>query len=137
MNGIEILLKDGKISVNSQFDYAPGLLSADEERAVNLIFQILDNAGIDLTRLSLERRTSNYLSIVLDNLHDFCRIKMGQKSKWVSISMVRIQKDFINDPRLSEVKNKNQFHWKIGVNCPDDLCHYSDIIQKSCISHLE
>ncbi len=135
MNGIKINYENGKISVSSEFDkrYDPVILTPEEEIAVSIACECLSCINCNI---HLERRTDKYLSIIANDVHDFCRIKIGKKSSWFSVFMPKIKKYFIDDQRLSGVKNKEQFHWKINLNSPDELMQYTDIIQQSCQSVL-
>lgn len=133
MNGIEINYEKSKITIKSEFDKRnePVILVPGEETAISIICSHLLELGYEFR---LERRTDNYLSIVVNDNNDFCRIKMGAKSKWFSVYMPLIEKQLADDSRLSCVKNKNQFHWKINIDKPEDISKYLDIIQQSCES---
>lgn len=136
MNGVEIVHENGKTVVKSNFDrqYEPVVLTPEESIAVSIVCECLSHLHC---KIHLERRTANYLSIIANDSYDFCRIKIGTRSTWFSVFMPRIQAEFVNDSRLSGVKNKNQFHWKINLNRIDELKQYTDIIQKSCQSILQ
>ena len=80
----------------------------------------------------MERRTDNYLTVVVGQECDFCRIKAGKKSTWFSLSFSsKDRKDLELDPRLSVVANKNHRHWKIPLSSIDKLDGYSDLILKA------
>lgn len=126
--------KDGNIEINNTLSkrYKPVTLSTDEETAVTIILNIISNVGISNDNIHLERGTASYLSVVIFDVYDFCRIKIGQKSKWFSILMDKdCCKLFSDDERLSVVSNKNQLHWKIPLSTVNDLNSYADIIQRS------
>lgn len=129
--GQENKLVDNDDSPEIFFDFDTGLItpSDGEKEALRLICEAL--GPTDSQRLHLERRSNNYLSVIKDESHDFCRIKIGDKSKWFSLSMWGIDRAVLDDPRLESVNNKNQRHWKIALSSIEDISKYSDFIRAS------
>lgn len=127
---IEIAFDNGVISVKSEFDKRSELLilSDDEKNSVFIISDIIRSSGLDFSRCHLERRSGDYLSIVCDTENDFCRIKIGARSKWFSLDLWLCDDKIKNDNRLLCVKSRNTRHWKIPLKSVDDLKIYSDII---------
>lgn len=120
--------------VKTQFDkrYEPVTLNDLESQEISAIFNVLSKYDVSQDSISLERRSDDYLSVIAGN-DDFLRLKMGVKSKWFSI---RITKEFRQDDRLTNVKNKNQFHWKVAIDSEQDIYLYSDIIYASYLNAI-
>ena len=88
--------------------------------------------------IHLERRTDSYLTIVVCGVYDFCRLKIGKRSMWVSVALSpNDRKLFFDDIRFSNELHKNQFHWKIKLSSVDDLRSSLDLIQKSYFCAVE
>lgn len=108
------------------------LLSEYEQEFLNTIFEILDNAEFDIDIIYLERRTNNYLSLVINNDIDFLRVKITDRTKWFSLDMWWSNKgEYDKDERISSDVNKKQRHWKFKFNCFDDIVSYQDLICNS------
>lgn len=133
MNGIEIGLKNGSLYTQNQFDKELNL-SPEEQEAFHLICDALSLINVDLNTIHPERHSDKYLSITTDAKMDFCRIKIGAKSKWISLAMWRADDSLKNDPRFSEVKSKNIRHWKIPLSDVGEISGLFDLIQASYIS---
>ena len=135
---IEFSLEKGKVKTSSSIfrRYETVELTPQEEQGVKIV---VDSIGDKLTtEIHLERRTDNYLTIVVGRECDFCRIKAGKKSSWVSLSLPSNErKSLALDPRLSVVINKNLVHWKIPLSSIDKLKDYGDLILKAytCGAH--
>ncbi len=99
-----------------------------EEKAVQIINSILADAGMDPSDVHTERRAGSYLTLVCGENRDFCRVKMGSRSVWFSLDLWHHTSAIKDDPRLANVNNKNQRHWKIPLCVVDDLREYSDFI---------
>lgn len=131
---IEFSLEKGEVKISSSIfrRYKTVELTPQEEQAVKIV---VDSIGDKLTsEIHLERRTDNYLTVVVGQEFDFCRIKAGEKSTWFSLSLPsKERKELALDPRLSVVANKNLVHWKIPLTSIDKLDNYSDLILKSYI----
>ena len=137
---IDIAFDGVNVSITSSFDRykEPVILSENEKYALKIIEKAFIDSGIDFDSIHLERRTNNYLTIVSSSDNDFCRIKIGLRSKWISLDLHLCDDAIKNDKRLSDVENKNQIHWKIPLKTIEDLQNYSDIIVasfKSTIKH--
>ena len=101
-------------------------LSAEEEAAVSAI---LSATGDLAQMIHLERRSHSYLSLVIpEHGRDFCRVKSSPRTLWMSLDMCLGGILFPDDPRLAEVQNKNQRHWKIPLSSVEDISDYSDLI---------
>ena len=132
---VKISLENGEMEASSNIfrRCEPVKLSPQEEKAVNIV---INSIGDKLTKeVHLERRTDNYLTIVVGEYGDFCRIKVGVKSTWFSISLpIDERKSLFNDPRLSVVEDKNLRHWKIPLLTIEQLLEYEDLIQMAYIN---
>lgn len=134
MSEITIAFNQNGITVSSSINrrYEPVVLSDDEQQAVKIIEESVAYAVDTSEPIHLERRTDNYLTVVVCGVYDFCRVKIGKKSKWVSVSLSPSDRElFFNDTRFSSETNKNKFHWKIALSSVDDLKNCSELIQKS------
>jgi len=134
MNGIKISFDENGISVYSSEDRRnePVVLSEEEHQAVEIIETALSALPNLHEPIHLERRTDKYLTVITCNVWDFCRVKLGKRSNWVSLSLSPSDCElFFNDLRFSNELNKNQRHWKIALSCIDDLKGCSDLIQKA------
>lgn len=80
----------------------------------------------EVGEVKLYQRSDAYLTICNEGGNDFCRLKVTDRTKWISID---VPQEFYDDPRLENVPNKNQRHWKIKLNRIDDIALYSDIIK--------
>lgn len=103
-------------------------LSAGEKEALNIIKDIITNSNLDFGKVRLERRSENYITLISDDDSDFCRIKIGNRSKWFSLDLWKYRKELSSDERLTIVKNKNQIHWKIPLESVNDIKKYADLI---------
>lgn len=90
---------------------------------------IIKKSLSDDADVRLERRTDNYLTLVTGECGDFCRMKMSERAKWISLDLWNAPDEIKKDDRLQIVKNKNQRHWKILLSCIDDIEQYSDFIK--------
>lgn len=95
-----------------------------------IVEEIFSALGDIADKFHLERRTEKYLSFVGPTYgDDFCRLKAGVRSKWISLDCWG--SDIGDDPRFGQVENKNQRHWKIPINSAEDAARLSDLIKKS------
>lgn len=95
-----------------------------------IVEEIFSALGDIADKFHLERRTEKYLSFVGPTYgDDFCRLKAGVRSKWISLDCWG--SDIGDDPRFGQVENKNQRHWKIPINSAEDVARLSDLIKKS------
>lgn len=134
MNGISISFDENGISVCNSMDrrYEPVLLSEEELQAIEIIETAISSVPNSHEPIHLERRTDKYLTVAVCDVYDFCRVKIGKRSMWVSLFLSPAdRKLFFNDARFSNESNKKQFHWKIVLASVDDLKNCSDLIQKS------
>lgn len=106
-------------------------LNDDEQAAADIVFKALSNNGVPLNTVHLERRSDNYFSVVVNDVYDFCRIKMGAKSKWFSLLLLKKDR---NDPRIDPNQDANKLHYKFKVSAPQDMEQYADLIFLSCQS---
>lgn len=127
---ITISAKDGVVSVSSTDTHTPiplTELSPEESAAVHLIFEALGEA-VSEAGVHVERRTDKYLSIVAYDVYDFCRLKIGKKVMWMSISVPPEMKR-TDDPRFEVGQKKNIRHWKIPLQSLSDISNCKDLIQ--------
>lgn len=130
---IEFSNFDGYFNITTQFDDydKPAELTELEVPAIDIIKSGFANNQLNFNSIKMVRRTKNYLSLILPNDNDFCRIKAGVRSNWISLDFVACSDDIKNDTRLEIVKNKHQRHWKIQLNSIDRLNDYMDLIIES------
>lgn len=122
---LEIYFENGKFGVRSSLNYSqPVELTEHEAKALSIINDILDGYG----DIRVERHSDNYLSIVTGERGDFCRLKMTERTKWMSLDLWKSPAYIQNDERLKSVKNKNQRHWKIILTDINDIRNYADFI---------
>lgn len=106
-------------------------LTRFEVEAIEIIKEAFSNEHIPFEEIGMERRSSDYLTLVCktnnDFDRDFCRIKAGQISTWVSLD-VWSGDNLIKDYRFMSVKNKNTRHWKIELDDVDSIRGITDLI---------
>lgn len=136
MNGIAIGFdyEKGEIISKSQFDKynEDAELTELENQAVKIIKSAFEKETLPFDKIKFRRHSQSYLSLFIfdpkiNQDTDFCRIKAGVKSIWISLDMWRA-KDYQDDMCLSAVTNKNQRHWKVKLNCIDDFENITDLI---------
>lgn len=104
------------------------LLNSDEKTAIQLIVKIILQHDCN-AKLHIEQRSDDYLSMIISATNsDFLRLKCGVHTKWISLSMWVCDNQIKNSPCFSNVKNRNQRHWKISLDSVDDIINYSDVI---------
>lgn len=135
---IEIAFENENIKITNKQEpeISPNDLNEYEKEAISIIKSILQTNSFDTSTIQLERRTSNYLTLLINNSDckigkDFCRIKMTNRTTWISLDLWGFTKQLENDPRLNIVTNKNQRMWKIKLSSIQDLYNYSDLISLS------
>lgn len=118
--------------VSSSFDKE--LSMSDEEQEALSIFQKILSETIDLSKITLERRSKDYLSLIF-NENDFLRFKFSPRSKWLSIRLTaNDRKTNIDNPLFVTQKNKNELHWKSKVSNINELFKYKEFIISACSS---
>ncbi len=126
------LLED-KIGYYSDFikvktsDYHPQTERDADETEDNAI-KIIRSFFQENTPIEIEHRSKSYTSLINDQKNDFCRLKITDKTKWITLDMWGVSEQIQSDIRLQDVKNKNQRHWKIPLSNINDLNQISDII---------
>lgn len=78
MLGIEIFVDaDGRLGVvnNYRRKDLPITLEPDEATAVRIVFEAVPEADAVQGMMHVERRSDNYLTVVIADVWDFCRIK--------------------------------------------------------------
>lgn len=84
----------------------------------------------DVTKFGIERRSLSYSTLVYcDN--DFFRVKYSGSSKWISIDLVKEDRNE-NDMRFAAQKKKTQRHWKAAINSIDDLKLFEKELLHAC-----
>lgn len=128
-------MSDAKLefTFKSSFDkyYKDAELTEYEEEAIEIIKSVFEKENVSFDRISFRRRSVSYLSFIIDNENykDFCRIKVGSRSVWVSLDMWNEKREELEkDVRFSNVTNKNQRHWKVNLNNIDDFESISELI---------
>lgn len=117
--------KNGKVIIESIANRTEVEVTELESEAVKIIADIIGD-------VELERRTDSYLTVLNQEGNDFCRLKITERTMWFSFDMnPDIMPQYVSDPRLDSVKNKNQRHWKVKLSCVDELKDYMDIIEAS------
>lgn len=131
MNGVDL----SPFGSHCQFDKykIDAELSPEESVAVDYILQELQYRSLPFERIKLRRRSNSYLSLIIDDIHDFCRIKAGKKSTWCSCWGFVLPDNLKNDPRF-EKTNKNLMHWKIQLNNLEEFKNIIDIVV-ACFSY--
>lgn len=124
-------MPDGSIFARSVFN-KPLNLTPGEEIALEIVFSALSDIVDEEADLHAERRSDNYFSVVAFEHYDFMRIKIGDRAKWFTVSLSPSDRlELADDERFSKVKNKNQLHWKVPLNSPEQLNEHFDLIQKA------
>jgi len=129
---------DGNINSTSNVGQKDSdiILEPDEIEAFKIVKDALSDNQVDLETIHIERRSQQYFGIFTQEGIDFCRIKIGPKSKWFTLAFLPKDYDMVaNDPRLKQTADKHKFHWKIFIDTPKDLIKYSDLIFKSYLSY--
>ena len=133
---ITFSIKNGSISLVDEFNKRniPPVLNEYEEGAISVISGLINSYGLEFSRSHLERRSNSYLSIVCDTGNDFCRVKAGPRSNWISLDLSSCDDSIRNDKRLDHIKKRDIRHWKIPLESVDDLRNCADII---CASYKQ
>ena len=130
MPEITFSTKPNSISVSSS-NYLPvdlNSLSPLEFEIASHILSALSQLP-NSKQLQFERRTASYLTLAFEN-YDFCRIKAGPKSIWISLEMFpEIKEEYANSEIFLNA-SKNQIHWKIILDRAEDIKKYDDLIRK-------
>lgn len=123
--------ENGKNYSSIIFEKALNLTDA-ETSAIDLIYGALAELETSTADIHVERRSTNYLSIIAFSDYDFIRLKIGEKAKWFSVFLSpKDRSELANDPRFSGVPNKKQIHWKINLSSIEDLTKYADLLQRA------
>lgn len=126
---INIALKDGKLSIFNQSGRGTSAGLTEEEKCfINIALKNILNNDAYKNRLSIDRRSQNYVTVSLDENYDFFRFKIGIKSKWFSIWPAPQDK---KDDRFNVVQKKNLVHWKVPISRIEDTNSYIDLIDRS------
>lgn len=119
-------------------------LTSNEEKAISIIIQAFSKENISFENVMPQRHSESYLSLVIlesGNSNDFCRIKIGPKSIWVSLDMWNNKSAILEkDVRFDNVKNRKERHWKINLSCIEDFENVTDLIiatYQAIVSPLE
>ena len=107
-------------------------LTEQEKIALKIIEKAFESNNLDFAKISLDRRSSSYLSLLTKEEWepgaDFCRLKAGVKSVWISLDTWCCPKEFTSSDRFSNVVNKNQRHWKIDLPSLNSIAEICDLI---------
>ncbi len=108
------------------------VLSPEEQAAFAAVSEALGSLS---ESVHCERRSDSYLSIVCnENGDDFCRVKASPRTTWISLDAWCC--DFGDDPRMADVSNKKQRHWKIKLTSVSDISTYADLIYRTASAAL-
>lgn len=130
---------DGSVEMSTPSDHRaqPDDLTNDEEYAVDLIRTQLLAIGSHADALTVEQRSSSYLSLCYKQC-DFMRMSFGPRVCWFSLQVIGdMRKKFFNDARFDCVKDKNLLHWRIDICSVECLDEYLDLIEYSYNSARE
>lgn len=102
-----------------------------EKKAIKIIKTAFDENDVPFN-ISFRRRSKDYLTLLIhdperDYYNDFCRIKAGTQSTWVSLDVDKVS-NLAEDIRFVNVVHKECRHWKIKLNCIDDFEKITDLI---------
>lgn len=122
--------ENGKLFSKSELDNydKDAELSAYEEQAISIIKTSFENEHLPFELIAFRRRSENYLTLLLPNNNDFCRIKAGSRSTWISLDMLHSDELLRKDIRFSDVKNRRQRHWKINLSSIQEFEKVTDLI---------
>lgn len=127
---LEIYFENGVCGCRNHLDYThPVVLTEYEAEALKIINNIITKGE----PICVQRRTSAYLSLIVGKYGDFCRLKITERAKWMSLDLWCCSEPLRNDPRLDNVTNKNQRHWKIRLVSIDEIQNYSEFINAAYI----
>ena len=106
-------------------------LTGLEKKAIEIIKNAFEEQSIPFN-VSFRRRSKDYLTLLIydsqsDYYNDFCRIKAGIQSTWLSLDIGRASK-LAEDIRFSNVAHKERRHWKVNLNCVEDFEEVADLI---------
>lgn len=122
-------IRDGELSVFNQSGRGISAALTEEEKCfINIALKNILNNDAYKNRLSIDRRSQNYVTVSLDENYDFFRFKIGIKSKWFSIWPAPQDK---KDDRFNVVQKKNIVHWKVPISRIEDTNSYIDLIDRS------
>lgn len=127
--GISLGFNNGQPFVTSEFDKRnqEPELSEYEKQALSIIKTGFEKEQLSFDNVSLRRYSDNYLTLISPNNNDFCRIKAGQKSAWISLDVWN-NKEIQNDDRFLEFKKRSQRHWKINLPSISEFYKVTDLI---------
>jgi len=128
-----IVFSPSKIS--SEFDNydSDAVLTSEEKEALEFIKKAFDDAALDFTRIVYRRRSKDYLSLVIGDNIDFCRIKATARSVWFSVLAKHLPDEIKTDLRF-EGNKKTALHWKVKLTDISDFANNSDLIAESFAS---
>ena len=107
-------------------------LNCFEQRAIAIIRAAFEKDNLSFDTIRIERRSSDYLTLNCPHYNsdfytDFCRIKAGTVSTWVSLD-TSVSKALTEDYRFKDEINRNRRHWKIKLNNVEDISSITDLI---------
>lgn len=107
-------------------------LNCFEQRAIAIIRAAFEKDNLSFDTIRIERRSSDYLTLNCPHYNsdfytDFCRIKVGTVSTWVSLD-TSVSKALTEDYRFKDEINRNRRHWKIKLNNVEDISSITDLI---------
>ncbi|WP_373262414.1 hypothetical protein [Hungatella hathewayi] len=126
--------KNGTCFINNSADNNVSLSSYEADGVailMNLLSEVPNSA-----KVHLEKRADDYISIVCGEHNDFVRLKLTDRTKWISIRLAEEDRlSNIDNPIFSAQKNKNQSHWKIKLDTIEQIKELKKFICQACYDY--
>lgn len=110
-------------------------LSEDEQKFVELIYEILKDTPVNIGKLKIVRKSDSYTTIVVKGKEwdfDLIRFKFTERTKWLSLQLSREDRiTFENDVLFDAQKKKTQLHWKSKMSSINESSKYKQLIVNS------
>ena len=123
-----IQIDNNRISIGDVISQPEIVLTDDEQNAVSTIQCCLEENGVDLNSISLDR-VKEYLKLIANMHFAFCHLKLGGKAKYMELSIsAKDAKRLIADPRFVDlVIGKKRFS-RIPISALSDIEKYLDVV---------
>ncbi|MER1959158.1 MAG: hypothetical protein ABS942_17380 [Solibacillus sp.] len=116
-------------------------LNAMEIDFTKLVFETLKDSSVLTDKLEIVRKSDSYATMVIRGKEwdfDLIRIKITDKTKWLSLSLSKNdRKVFESSPLFEAQKKKSQLHWKSKIQKVNDISQYKDLIINSYLECIE
>lgn len=106
----------------------PTVLSDNEQAAIAIVKAAFEQANLRFDIIDMCHRSTDYLTLLTPDGVDFCRIKAGARSTWISLDMWTYKGSAKDDTRFDSYANKKNRHWQINLRCIDDIASVADLI---------